>query len=141
MGVFGELLKEYRLVNGLSQRQLASLIGINSSHVSRIESARKKAPKLRTIEKIAAVLHLNNRDRKSLFEAAGYLAPPADSTQPQKEPPGFHSPLRPRRRASNLPKIQIQGLAQDAIRDVVSLLSRADLKPRQRGVLAREIIT
>jgi len=142
---FGEFLKRSRFAAGFSQRQLASLVGMNSSHLSRIESGQKNPPKLETIGRIAQVLNLNGQLYRGLFEAAGYLPPKPEHESVQTGPPGFHSVLRLSRSRSGsslaTDEVQLQGLARKALDQMKELLIREDLKPRQRGRLAREIIS
>ncbi len=141
MTSFGSLLKLLRLSIGISQRQLAASIGLNPSHLSRVERGQKNPPKRETIGKICKVLGLSQEQRQQLYEAAGYLAPQTKSKE-TSEVPGFHSPLRPSRKTGQPPshEPQLQGLAHKAVEQLTLLLSRDDLSSRQRGRLAREVI-
>lgn len=65
---FGELLKELREARGYSMNQLALKTRINVSHISRLESEKRSAPKLNTIQKLASVLG----NHEELLAAAGY---------------------------------------------------------------------
>lgn len=65
---FGKLLKELREARGYSMNQLALKAKINVSHISRLESEKRSAPKFNTIQKIASVLG----NHENLLTAAGY---------------------------------------------------------------------
>ena len=52
---YGKAIRICRAARGLSQKDLATKVGIDSSHVSLIESE-KRSPSLETIEKIAESL-------------------------------------------------------------------------------------
>jgi len=54
----GEIVKYYRKKRGLSQAELARLIGANPSFISRIESGDYKVTSPATIRKLAAVLKI-----------------------------------------------------------------------------------
>lgn len=53
--IFANNLKHKRKKKGLTQARLAGLIGVSTSFITEIETARK-APSFQTIEKIASVL-------------------------------------------------------------------------------------
>ncbi|MEO9484047.1 MAG: helix-turn-helix transcriptional regulator [Ekhidna sp.] len=55
---FGEVLKELREVNGLSQEALAHAIKSHATHISRLENGHKQ-PTLTTLFKIADRLDIN----------------------------------------------------------------------------------
>lgn len=55
---FGEVLKELRVVNGLSQEALAHAIKSHATHISRLENGHKQ-PTLTTLFKIADRLDIN----------------------------------------------------------------------------------
>ena len=116
-----------------------------SSHLSRIESGQKNPPKRETIQRIAQVLGLNSQQYRELFEVAGYLPSKPENENTLAGPPGFHSVVGLNRgladSSSPPDEVQLQGLARDALRQMKALLAREDLKPRQRGRLAREIIS
>ena len=41
---FGDMMKEYRKQEGLTQKQLGELLGVKQTDISLIESGRKQAP-------------------------------------------------------------------------------------------------
>jgi transcriptional regulator with XRE-family HTH domain len=53
----GERIKEYRKASGLSQEQLAEMIGIEQKHVSRLEVG-KSYPTIDRLEKISTALNV-----------------------------------------------------------------------------------
>jgi transcriptional regulator with XRE-family HTH domain len=56
MSRFGETLREKRRASGLSQRQLASRLGLDFSYISKIENGRLPAPAAETVVRIAEIL-------------------------------------------------------------------------------------
>jgi transcriptional regulator with XRE-family HTH domain len=52
---YGKAIRICRAARGLSQKELATKVGLDSSHISLIE-AEKRSPRLETIEKIAKSL-------------------------------------------------------------------------------------
>lgn len=59
---FGQYLKEKRKEKGLSQRKLASLVGVNFSYISKIESDTLPPPSDECLKKIAIALDLDNKE-------------------------------------------------------------------------------
>jgi transcriptional regulator with XRE-family HTH domain len=55
--LLGARIKKFRKASGLSQEQLAELVGIEQKHVSRLELG-KNAPTIDRLEKIAAALNV-----------------------------------------------------------------------------------
>jgi transcriptional regulator with XRE-family HTH domain len=53
----GEKVRQYRKIKGLSQEELAALVGVSAETVGNIERA-KHAPSLATLEKILAALEV-----------------------------------------------------------------------------------
>ena len=62
--LFGARLKELRENKGLNQEQLAELIGMESRHISRIETGKS----FTTIENISKIANALNIEISSLFE-------------------------------------------------------------------------
>jgi transcriptional regulator with XRE-family HTH domain len=56
MATFGELLRERRRAAGITQRDLASRIGVDFSYISKLENDRLPPPASETASKIAAAL-------------------------------------------------------------------------------------
>jgi transcriptional regulator with XRE-family HTH domain len=55
---FGQILKELRRSKGISQRDLAELVGVDFSYISKIENDRLPPPAATTVEKICEVLKI-----------------------------------------------------------------------------------
>ena len=66
---FGEWIQEQRKKSGLSQRQLAVLINISNTEISRIESGERKRPAPYILKRIAPHIGISYR---VLLEIAGY---------------------------------------------------------------------
>jgi transcriptional regulator with XRE-family HTH domain len=75
----GTVIKEARLTQGLSQRQLAEEIGVKGSHIAYIEAGRRH-PSLRLLSNIADALEL---EKTSLFVL---LHPDAEQFVPSTRP-------------------------------------------------------
>jgi len=56
MSEFGDYLKTIRKRNQISQRELANLVGVDFTYISKIENDAMPAPSEDTIKKIASVL-------------------------------------------------------------------------------------
>lgn len=57
--VFGFNLKVERMKRGLTQAQLAELLGVHEKHICKIETGRQNVT-LKTLDKIASVLNIKN---------------------------------------------------------------------------------
>ena len=66
-----KMLKQQRIMKGLTLRQLAAMSGISSSHLARIERG-ERFPSARTLRKLAKPLSLEEGE---LFVLANYLSP------------------------------------------------------------------
>lgn len=58
----GELIKNERIEKGLSQRELAKLIGLHNSVVARIENGEINQPNISILIKISQLFELNLAD-------------------------------------------------------------------------------
>lgn len=67
---FADFLRFWRGVFGLSQEQLAEMVGTSTRHVSRLENGISKPSEVLT-DQIADALKLGRRDRSHLRIAAG----------------------------------------------------------------------
>ena len=76
---FGAYVKHLIQTRGTSQRALAREMKTDSAHLSRILSG-QRAPKRRTIEKMADALAASPDERQRLFEVSGYTAPTRQTT-------------------------------------------------------------
>jgi transcriptional regulator with XRE-family HTH domain len=61
----GEILKEFRLRKGLSQAQLAELVGVSAGHLSRVETNTKE-PSLTLLDTILKALDISVEFHTSL---------------------------------------------------------------------------
>ena len=81
----GEIVKHRRQTRGLTQRQLAEMLGVKGSHIAYLESGRRK-PSLALLKRLADVLELNrwqlfllaHPEAKSLMSSRADVAPPED---------------------------------------------------------------
>jgi transcriptional regulator with XRE-family HTH domain len=69
---FGSLLKSAREAAGLSQRDLATLVGISHYHLSKIESESRRPPRMQTALDIVAALELTPNEGEDLLASGGY---------------------------------------------------------------------
>ena len=67
---FGEKLKEIRRAQGFSQRELAKIVGVDFSYISKIENDRLPPPAADTILKISNALGISS---EILFSESGKL--------------------------------------------------------------------
>lgn len=58
MKTFGQLLKELRRTKGMSQRDLAELVEVDFSYISKVENDRLPPPAADTVVKICGVLEV-----------------------------------------------------------------------------------
>jgi transcriptional regulator with XRE-family HTH domain len=87
----GEMVKNRRQTLGLTQRQLAEMLGVKGSHVAYLENARRK-PSLALLRRLADVLALN---RSQLFllahpEAKSLLSSSATPVRPEDPAKAWH---------------------------------------------------
>ena len=68
---FGDLLREFRIGNGLSQTGLAKQSGLDSAYISRVERGIYNPPKLSTIVRLSDTLELSDEDKARLLNASG----------------------------------------------------------------------
>ena len=72
----GRLIKEQRIMSGLTLRQLTEKSGVSPSHLGRIERG-ERFPSARILKKIAQPLGFAEGE---LFTLADYLPPPSTAT-------------------------------------------------------------
>jgi transcriptional regulator with XRE-family HTH domain len=61
-------LRELRLQKNLTQAELASMIGVDSAHISYLETGNRK-PSYETLIKLASVLNVSERDFYSFMRS------------------------------------------------------------------------
>jgi len=69
---FGKLLSIFRKRAGLSQNELAQLIELSPSHLSKIEQGNRNPLRKNNLAKIIKVLSLGEEEQRELLIAAGY---------------------------------------------------------------------
>ena len=79
---FGSLLRQRRRVLGFTQRSLARVVGIESSHIAFLESGRRK-PSLKLLTRLADALALNRQQLLLLThpEVEALLSSPSTAQQ------------------------------------------------------------
>ncbi|MDI6793850.1 MAG: tetratricopeptide repeat protein [bacterium] len=70
---FGSLLQQYRIKQGLTQKELADNIGATASSISRWEQGSRYPPEPAILKSIASILHLDKLEKLRLIESAGFL--------------------------------------------------------------------
>ncbi len=71
---YGQLLRQYRERLSISQNQLATRAGIDSSYLNRCEAGTRQQPHRVIVEAMARALRLTVPERDRLLMAAGYSA-------------------------------------------------------------------
>jgi transcriptional regulator with XRE-family HTH domain len=82
---FGELLREWRGVRGMSQLELGCAAGVSSRHVSFVETGRSQ-PSRPMVLRLAENLDVPLRERNSLLLAAGFAPAYRESGLPDLAP-------------------------------------------------------
>jgi len=87
---FGEALKESRRLKGISQRDLAEIVGVDFSYISKVENDRLPPPSADTTLKICSALEIETESllaltRKLPSEATQMLSSSAASQKFVKE--------------------------------------------------------
>ena len=67
-----------RRATGLRREELASLAGISTDYLTRIEQGRSTSPSSQVVESLARALRLPDTERDLLFRLAGHAAPGVD---------------------------------------------------------------
>jgi predicted transcriptional regulator len=79
LSISGNLIKQLRLEAGLTQKQLAKLVGVSQAHIAKIEQA-KVDPRLSTVNKIMEVLRAGREKQcKDVMTEAVIFARPNES--------------------------------------------------------------
>ena len=87
---FAELLRDFRLMAGLTQEELAERAGLSQRGVSDLERGTRRNPYLTTIRRLAAAMQLSAEDQAALEHAAQGRRGPA-----RKIPPAESAPVSP----------------------------------------------
>ncbi|MDP9350852.1 MAG: tetratricopeptide repeat protein [Chloroflexota bacterium] len=86
-GTFGELLKRYRLIAGLSQEELADRAGLSARGISDLERGIRRTPQRETVRLLAEALGLSEREREQLDSAVERRGKPVTSLKPSVASP------------------------------------------------------
>jgi len=79
LSISGNLIKRLRLEAGLTQKQLAELVGVSQAHIAKIEQA-KVDPRLSTVNKIMGILRAGKEKQcKDVMTEAVIFARPSES--------------------------------------------------------------
>jgi predicted transcriptional regulator len=79
LSITGNLIKQLRHEAGLTQKQLAELVGVSQAHIAKIEQA-KVDPRLSTVNKIMEALRAGREKQcKDVMTEAVIFARPSDS--------------------------------------------------------------
>lgn len=85
MSITGNLIKQLRHGAGLTQKQLAELVGVSQAHIAKIEQA-KVDPRLSTVNKIMEALRAGGEKQcKDVMTEAVIFARPSDSVSEVSE--------------------------------------------------------
>ena len=76
MSEFGDAVRRYRMALGMSQRQLAHLIGLDSTQLNKVERGHRPAPTARYVAALVPALRLTPQEAEGLATLAG-LSPMA----------------------------------------------------------------
>ncbi|MBX5491747.1 MAG: helix-turn-helix domain-containing protein [Chloroflexi bacterium] len=69
---FGSLLRRLREAAGLSCNELARLVAVDPSYISRLERGEREPPRRLVVERLADALGLSPIERDRLLVSAGY---------------------------------------------------------------------
>lgn len=69
---FGSLLQKFRKKAGISQKELAHIVGLDPSYLSKIEHGQRKTPERSVIIETANALELQENEIDQLLVSAGY---------------------------------------------------------------------
>jgi len=97
----GRMIKQQRLISGLTLRELATSSGVSSSHIGRIERG-ERFPSAHVLRRIARYLGFAEEE---LFTLAGYFSPQPPTAAERKAANSF----------SQLDPIVARALAQEPV--------------------------
>lgn len=72
---FGKLLREARISAGLTQAEMADLVGVDNSYISRIESGSSDPPSHEKVLALVDGLGITDAEERKLFLLAAYETP------------------------------------------------------------------
>lgn len=97
----GRIIKQQRLISGLTLRELAASSGVSTSHIGRIERG-ERFPSAHVLRRIAGYLGF---EESELFALAGYFTPQPATAAENRAAEGF----------SQLDPIVARSLAQEPV--------------------------
>ena len=115
---FGDLLRRYRTLAGMSQELLAERAGLTPNGIGSLERGARKRPHPHTIHAIAEALNLGNAEHNALIEAASGARARPERPKPERVETPAELPISPS---------PLIGRDQ-AVREVSELLLRDDVR-------------
>ncbi|HEV2127932.1 MAG TPA: tetratricopeptide repeat protein [Thermomicrobiales bacterium] len=88
---FGNVLRRYRILAGMSQEELAERAGLSVRGIGDLERGQRRGPRLRTVQALADALGLDQVGRRELLAAARpelELHAPVQASDPPPSTPG-----------------------------------------------------
>ncbi len=121
---FGAYLLQKLREKGMSQSQLSRESGISDAHISRLSKEERGLPKIETLTRIAAALHMSLLE---MLKDLGYISPPMESL-----PENLRLFLESRNRPDDITPDEIEMLAS------FSFYEGQVIRPRGYAKLLRE---
>ncbi len=90
---FGDQLRDYRTLRGVTVEQLATDAGLAASAIRDMEAGKRTAPSKEIIAALATALHLSAQERESLLEAAALDSPVVNALFGRGPAPSAPPPL------------------------------------------------
>lgn len=136
---FAEVLAEAREAKGISQNALARSLGMDASHLNRIERGLRNPPSREKVLAISEVLELAPEEQTRLLVAAGYapedvrgLASIRANTSRVSE---WKEPSNPEVKSLRRASPEVMQIIQSLAEEVTSLVDNTAVPPRTRRVL------
>ena len=133
---FGKILSKFRKRAGLSQNELAQLIEMSPSHLSKIEQGNRNPLRKKNLTKIINVLGLNEQEAKELFSTAGYSFPQFKNSLTYSYPLGNHQTVDLH---GYLKKAKLQD--NPAINQLIETLNDSSLNETEKKEIEDKIIS
>src|SRR6476619_8429711 len=94
-GSFGDLLRHYRTLAGMSQEALAERAGLTSNAIGSLERGERRRPHPHTIRSLVDALGLSDEQRSELIGAPGQPGAPAPDAAAAPAPQSSTLPAPP----------------------------------------------
>ena len=118
-GSFGDLLRHYRTLAGMSQEALAERAGLTSNAIGSLERGERRRPRSHTIRSLVDALGLTDEQRSELIGATGQHGAPAPDAAAAPAPPG----------SSTLPAPPTPLIGRDqAVAEITAILRRPEVR-------------